>query len=229
MAYVYRHIRLDKNEPFYIGIGKTEKRAYDKRGRNKIWKDIVSKCQYEVEVLFYNISWEEACKKEIEFINLYGRKDLGKGTLANLTDGGEGALNGIISKEHKNKIAESNKRRVFTDEQRKKMSIRMIERLKDSEFRNKLTIGMRNSEKHKLACRINALKFKGYKHSQEAKEKIAKSKSRKIVQFSLDGEVIKFWDSAKQVQRELKLSQGNISRCCNKQYKTAYGYKWQYL
>jgi hypothetical protein len=21
MAYVYRHIRLDKNEPFYIGIG----------------------------------------------------------------------------------------------------------------------------------------------------------------------------------------------------------------
>ena len=22
MAYLYRHIRLDKNEPFYIGIGK---------------------------------------------------------------------------------------------------------------------------------------------------------------------------------------------------------------
>ena len=21
MAYVYRHIRLDKNEPFYIGVG----------------------------------------------------------------------------------------------------------------------------------------------------------------------------------------------------------------
>ena len=29
MAYVYRHIRLDKNEPFYIGIGsdKEYKRA----------------------------------------------------------------------------------------------------------------------------------------------------------------------------------------------------------
>ena len=25
MAIVYRHIRLDKNEVFYIGIGKTEK------------------------------------------------------------------------------------------------------------------------------------------------------------------------------------------------------------
>ena len=30
MAIVYRHIRLDKNEVFYIGIGKTEKRAYEK-------------------------------------------------------------------------------------------------------------------------------------------------------------------------------------------------------
>lgn len=24
MAVLYRHIRLDKNEPFYVGIGKTE-------------------------------------------------------------------------------------------------------------------------------------------------------------------------------------------------------------
>ena len=28
MAVVYRHIRLDKNEPFYIGIGEKENRAY---------------------------------------------------------------------------------------------------------------------------------------------------------------------------------------------------------
>jgi hypothetical protein len=42
MAYVYRHIRLDKNEPFYIGIGKDDyssfKRAYHTGNkRNKIW------------------------------------------------------------------------------------------------------------------------------------------------------------------------------------------------
>ena len=28
MAYVYRHIRLDKNEPFYIGIGKDDSGEY---------------------------------------------------------------------------------------------------------------------------------------------------------------------------------------------------------
>ena len=33
--YLYRHIRLDLGSPFYIGIGKTEKRAYSKKNRNK--------------------------------------------------------------------------------------------------------------------------------------------------------------------------------------------------
>jgi len=28
---VYRHIRIDKNVPFYIGIGKGSNRAYDKK------------------------------------------------------------------------------------------------------------------------------------------------------------------------------------------------------
>jgi hypothetical protein len=29
MAYIYRHIRLDKNEPFYIGIGSDDKGKYN--------------------------------------------------------------------------------------------------------------------------------------------------------------------------------------------------------
>jgi hypothetical protein len=93
MAYVYRHIRLDKNEPFYIGIGSDEtyKRANAKKGRNKIWYDIAAKTDYEVEILFDDISWDDACKKEIEFISLYGKKAEG-GLLSNITDGGEGTL-----------------------------------------------------------------------------------------------------------------------------------------
>lgn len=37
MAYLYRHIRLDKNEPFYIGIGSNKARCYTKKTRNKHW------------------------------------------------------------------------------------------------------------------------------------------------------------------------------------------------
>ena len=95
MPYIYRHIRLDKNEPFYIGIGSDDegkyKRAYG-GDRNNHWNNIVKNFPYDVEILLDDLSWEEACEKEKEFIQLYGRKDLGNGTLVNLTDGGEGTL-----------------------------------------------------------------------------------------------------------------------------------------
>lgn len=108
MAYVYRHIRLDKNEPFYIGIGSDNnyQRAYDVSSRNKHWNNI-TKNKYEVEIILDNLTWEEACLKEQEFILLYGRKDLGTGILCNMTDGGEGAVNRIFTNEHKEKIRQS--------------------------------------------------------------------------------------------------------------------------
>jgi hypothetical protein len=104
MAYVYRHIRLDNNEPFYIGIGSdgSNKRAYSNKNRNTYWYNIVSKTSYEVEIMLDDLTWEEACEKEKEFIKLYGRKDLNEGTLVNMTDGGEGNTNlSIEAKERK--------------------------------------------------------------------------------------------------------------------------------
>jgi hypothetical protein len=111
MAYVYRHIRLDKNEPFYIGIGNdlTNKRANEKARRSKLWKKIIAKSGYDVEILFDNITYDEAKLKEIEFIKLYGRIDLGNGTLANLTDGGDGTAN--PSQETRNKLSNIHKGR----------------------------------------------------------------------------------------------------------------------
>lgn len=105
MAYLYRHIRLDKNEPFYIGIGSNNnyKRAYDTHKRNKIWKDIVSKSLYEVEILLDDLTWEEVCIKEIEFIKLYGRICKKDGCLSNLSLGGDGYLDPSI--EVRNKLS----------------------------------------------------------------------------------------------------------------------------
>lgn len=58
MAYVYRHIRLDKNEPFYIGIGSDSeyKRAHTHHSRNAHWKNIVNITAYEVEILIDNVT-----------------------------------------------------------------------------------------------------------------------------------------------------------------------------
>lgn len=112
MAYVYRHIRLDKNIPFYIGIGGDVeyKRAKTKVGRNKIWNRIVSKSDYEIDIMVDGLTWEEACNKEIEFISLYGRMSDGKGVLCNLTDGGDGAKN--LPKETRDKICNSTRKSV---------------------------------------------------------------------------------------------------------------------
>lgn len=95
MAYLYRHIRIDKNEPFYIGIGSDNsyRRANETSRRNIHWKNIVKKGEYKVEILIDDLTWEQACEKEKEFIALYGRANLNNGSLCNLTDGGEGLIN----------------------------------------------------------------------------------------------------------------------------------------
>jgi hypothetical protein len=122
MAYVYRHIRLDKNEPFYIGVSNDcdtlHKRAHKKLGRNRYWQNIINKTDYRVEILFDEVDFDFAKQKEIELIKLYGRKDLNNGTLVNLTDGGEGTLNMIITDEHKLKISIANKGSVFPETHR---------------------------------------------------------------------------------------------------------------
>lgn len=106
---VYQHKRNDTNEIFYIGIGKTEKRAYSKHGRNSHWINVVNKVGYSVEIITTCDSWEEACQIEQYLIKYYGRFDLNTGILVNKTDGGEGFYNGIHSEETKNKIANSKK------------------------------------------------------------------------------------------------------------------------
>ena len=106
--FVYQHIRDDKKSIFYVGIGKvrtdilatTNKmkhyRAYSKQGRNPIWKNIVNKTSYTVEIVRTNISKEEAISLEINLIEKYGKiKD--KGLLSNITDGGETVLPELLT------------------------------------------------------------------------------------------------------------------------------------
>lgn len=95
MAYVYKHIRKDNEQPFYIGLSlkddKYYRRAYTMRQRTKYWKNIVKKHDYTIEIVKDNITPQEAILMEIELIAYYGRADKG-GILCNLTDGGQGCL-----------------------------------------------------------------------------------------------------------------------------------------
>lgn len=105
---VYKHIRLDTNEVFYIGIGKLS-RAYQKGSRNIHWTRIVELAGYRVEIIHEGLTWEEACEYEVKYIKEFGRRDLGTGPLVNMTDGADGKVGYKFSEESKKKIGESNK------------------------------------------------------------------------------------------------------------------------
>jgi hypothetical protein len=122
MAGVYKHIRKDKNEPFYFGIFKNQYRPYEKSRRNDIWDKIVAKTEYEVQIIKEGLTWEEACQMEKDLINEYGRIDKGTGILANLTDGGDGAVGLIRTEEHCKKISESLTGRQLSEEHKKNTS-----------------------------------------------------------------------------------------------------------
>lgn len=148
MAVVYQHIRLDTNEVFYVGIGKTEERAYSKNKRNSHWYNVINKCGYKVEIIYNDLKWNVACQMEKYLIAEYGRDDLGLGTLVNKTDGGDGVVGNIVSEKSKKLVSEKMKGnknslgRKVSEETRKKLS----EAIKG----RKPNLGKKHSEETKL-------------------------------------------------------------------------------
>ena len=112
---VYIHRKKTDDTIFYIGIG-NEDRPYQKAptSRSVVWHRTVKKHGYYVEVIFKDLSKEEACEIEIYLIEKLGRRDLKKGSLVNLTGGGEGATN--MSKEARDRISEARSESVYNIE-----------------------------------------------------------------------------------------------------------------
>jgi len=57
----------------------------------------------------------------------------------------------------------------------------------------------------------------------------AKARSKPIGQYTLDGKLIKVWESALGYQRKLGFNQGNLSAVARGKQKTAYGYVWKFI
>ena len=54
-----------------------------------------------------------------------------------------------------------------------------------------------------------------------------RNKSKKVLQFTLDGEFIREWPSIMECERN-GFDKGAVWRCCNGKQKSAYGYIWRY-
>ena len=85
-------------------------------------------------------------------------------------------------------------------------------------------------QSHKLTIRMKinqTIELKNLNYGTRVK-RAAKSKSKSVLQFSIDGKLLNTWESARLAARTLGYNQGNISQCCVGKFKTMYGYKWKY-
>lgn len=238
MPYVYRHIRLDKNQPFYIGISKkdspTYKRAYTTYSRNKHWHSIVKKTDYEVDILFSNVSYEFAKQKEIEFIKFYGRQDLGTGILVNMTDGGDGNTNWSLSQ--RDKHIQRNKGRIVSEETKRKLSESHKGYKPTAETLLKMSISAKKNVISAETREKMAAKLKGRKHpdwfcemmSAHRKGKPLFYKRIPIMQFDLNGKFIKEFDGLVSAQKEVGGSVANLHKAVSGQRGHHKEYVWVY-
>ena len=242
MAIVYKHIRLDNLDVFYIGIGKEKERAYNKDKRNNLWKRIVKKHGYKVEIVTDNVTYDEAKMLEISLIKKYGRIDKKSGCLSNLTDGGDGCHNRIITAETRQKISTFNKGRKATEETKIKMSIsgkgKNLGKKATDEVKEKLRnakLGLKFSKAHVLSLkkpkseigRINIAKGNkgknlGLKRSLETKELLGLKKRKKVI----DTQTKIIFNSLTEAAIFINMSKGNLGKKLNGQIKNDTNFKY---
>lgn len=172
--YVYKWIRLDKNEVFYIGKGKNN-RYKDLRMRNRYFLNIVHKIGLEnikIELIEENLDEQTAFEKEKYYIEYY--KKLGA-KLTNMTSGGEGSSdwwNYLTENEKENhrEVSKSFLGRKHTEETKQK--------IRNSHLGKHF---MSEDGKKRLSeyAKTRPVYFKGKHHTEETKRKLSEARKGK--------------------------------------------------
>jgi len=240
-CYVYRHIRLDKNQVFYVGIGAKSRpdegylRSKKTNGRNPLWKKIVAKTAYIIEIVIDGLTWQEACIKEKEFILIYGRITLGTGTLSNLTDGGGGILGLKMSDSTKDKMRAKKKGFPLAPEHRAKVIKNLTRNLsEEARMRQKAALkGNKNGVGHKVTPdNLRKMSRLGIPHTEESRRKISIAqkgrikKSKGIVVALKNGQEIGRYRTVYEAADALDCFQQNISKVINDHRSETAGYKF---
>ena len=120
-----------------------------------------------------------------------------------------------LAEEHKHKISAALKGRVVAEETRKKLSIVNMGKKLSAETRQRISEAQKGKERNP--------------HKQSTKDKIGERLSKRVAQYSLNGEYISTYKSASEASRVLHISQGNISAVCRGERNNAAGFLWRYV
>lgn len=233
--YLYRHIRLDTNEVFYIGIGTKSKReyktpvsiyyrAYKKQGKNVIWNRITSKTKYRVEIILESNNYNFVKKKEKEFIKLYGKKKY-YGSLCNITDGGDGTCGAEKPKSKNSKFSKNIYQFDLNGKLIKKWNCgKDIER-ELGYYSQSIYDCCNNKKKNRTAYGFQW----SYKNKNMPKTKANdKGQGIKIYQYTKKLKYVRSYPSALEASKKLGKTPVSITNCANgkNHNKTAHGFVW---
>lgn len=209
MYCVYRH--TCPNNKIYIGITgrKPAERWQNGFGyrNNKHFFAAIKKYGWEKikhEILFEGMTKEEAEKKEILLITETKSSNPEFGY--NVAKGGRSNSGYKHTKETKDKIRNSLKGSIFTDERREKLKNATSKNWKNETFRRHM------SDIHK-----------GKKEGKESPY------SKTVYQYSLNKELINIFDSVGIAERKTGIDHRQICNCCNMKQQTCHGFIWSYV
>jgi len=237
---VYRH--TCPNGKVYIGI---TKQFPENRWKNGIgykssphfW-NAIQKYGWENikhEILHSELPKDDACKYEREYIESHNSTDRRFGY--NEKSGGE--IGVIFSEIVRKKISDGEKEFYkLHPEKREEISRRITGFHHSEESKKKMSIAKTGTHfvmTDEWKRKIGESNKRTYSENTELRNSAANrmreyglSKSIKVEQLDLDGNVIATYDSLHDASRKTGVRNGNISRVCRGICKTAGGYNWRY-
>ena len=232
--FVYCHTNKSNNKK-YFGITKQKPKdrwdsGHGYRSNRYFWSAIkkYSWDGFEHEVLFENLTEQEAKDMEIKLISEYNTTNREIGY--NITLGGESGNGIILSKESREKISIANKGHPTSQETRDKISKANKGRI-GLRGRDSPNYGRRATEETKLKLSISHSgenhRLYGKSQPKETRDKIGRAKSIQVVQLDLEGNLIKEWINLTSAKED-GFQDSKISNCCRGKRLTHRNYIWMY-
>lgn len=219
------------NDKKYIGITSKEVNQRWKNGNGygksqPYFSNAIKKNgwdNFKHEVLFENLTKEEACEKEIELIVLYDTTNQEKGYNSSL--GGDLVFQGRHHSKETKELISNRMKELGVNKGEKNWCYGKIPPNKGVPH---------TKETREKMSRIGKEHFEKYGISKGLKEYLDSIKIR-VNQYDLFGNFIKTWDYISEASNELNIAKQNIVNCCKRKQrkdgvmiKSAGGFQWRY-